>query len=85
MPKVTVYTTQYCPYCVLAKELLKRKGVPFEEIDVGQDDELRAEVVRKSGRRTVPQVFIGEQSIGGFEELRALEDEGELEGLLGHS
>ena len=82
MAKVIMYTTQYCPYCVRAKALLKSKGVDFEEIDVGGDDELRARVVEESGRRTVPQIFIDGKSIGGFEELYALEQEGELDRLL---
>jgi glutaredoxin 3 len=62
--------------------LLKAKGIPFQEIDVAKDQELRQEVVRRSGRRTVPQIFIGEESIGGFTELRALDTSGELESKL---
>lgn len=82
MASIKVYTTAYCPYCVRAKELLTRKGVPFEEIDVGNDDQLRDQVVRESGRRTVPQIFIDGRPIGGFDELRALDDQGELDVLL---
>ncbi len=82
MTTVKVYTTSYCPYCVRAKQLLSRKGVPFEEIDLGSDDALRERIVRESGRRTVPQIFIDGQPIGGFEELRELEDKGELDVLL---
>ena len=85
MPNVKVYTTAYCPYCVRAKALLKHKNVPFEEIDVGHDDELRERVVRESGRRTVPQIFIDGKSIGGFDELKALDDEGQLDHLLGRA
>ena len=77
-----MYTTAYCPYCVRAKQLLTRKGVAFEEIDVGNDDQLREQVVRETGRRTVPQIFIDGKPIGGFEELRALDDQGELDTLL---
>jgi len=77
-----MYTTAYCPYCVRAKQLLTRKGVAFEEIDVGNDDQLREQVVRETGRRTVPQIFIDGKPIGGFEELRALDDQGELDALL---
>jgi len=82
MTKVVVYTTQYCPYCVQAKTLLRHKGVPFDEIDVGGDDELRTKMIEASGRRTVPQIFINDQPIGGFEELRSLEEQGELDRLL---
>jgi glutaredoxin 3 len=82
MTKVVVYTTQYCPYCVQAKALLKHKGVAFEEVDVGEDDVLRARVVELSGRRTVPQIFIDDKPIGGYDELRALDDQGELDRLL---
>ncbi len=83
MSVVKVYTTAYCPYCVRAKALLKHKNVAFEEIDVGEDDELREWVVRESGRRTVPQVVIDGQWIGGFDELRALDDDGQLDVMLG--
>lgn len=82
MAKVIVYTTEYCPYCVRAKTLLKHKGVAFEEINVGDDDTLRDKMVEESGRRTVPQIFINDKPIGGFDELYALEQEGELDRLL---
>jgi len=82
MTKVVVYTTQYCPYCMQAKSLLKHKGVAFEEVDVGEDDALRARVVELSGRRTVPQIFIDDKPIGGYDELRTLDDQGELDRLL---
>jgi glutaredoxin 3 len=82
MANVKVYTTSYCPYCVRAKQLLTRKGVPFEEIDVGNDDALRERIVHQSGRRTVPQIFIDDRAIGGFDELRDLDDKGELDVLL---
>jgi glutaredoxin 3 len=62
--------------------LLKAKGIPFQEIDVTKDQALRQEVIRRTGRRTVPQIFIGEESIGGFTELRALDVRGELEEKL---
>jgi glutaredoxin 3 len=83
MKPVVVYTTDYCGYCVAAKSLLKAKNIPFQEIDVTKDQALRQEVMRRSGRRTVPQIFIGEESIGGFTELRALEQSGELQEKLG--
>ena len=82
MPKVVVYTSQFCPYCVRAKLLLKRKGVSFEEIDVGEDEAARTKMIRESGRRTVPQIFIDAKPIGGFDELRSLDAEGELDRLL---
>jgi glutaredoxin 3 len=81
--KVEVYTTTACPYCVRAKALLKHKGVPFTEIDVTDDDELRQKMVEMAGgRRTVPEIFIDGKIIGGYDELRALEDEGGLDPLL---
>lgn len=83
MARVVMYTTQFCPFCVRAKALLKHKGVSFDEIDVSSDDALRERMVEMAGgRRTVPQVFINDQSIGGFEELRALDEHGELDRLL---
>jgi glutaredoxin 3 len=83
MAKVVVYTTEYCSYCVRAKALLRHKGVAFEEIDVGTDEALREKMVEASGRRTVPQIFINGTPIGGFEELRSLDEQGELDRLLG--
>ncbi len=81
--KVEVYTTEYCPYCVRAKALLKSKGVQFEEIDVTDDAALRQRMVELSGgRRTVPEIFINGKIVGGYEELKALEDAGELDPLL---
>ena len=82
MAKVILYTTQYCPYCVQAKALLRHKGVSFEEIDVSEDEALRVEMIEASGRRTVPQIFINDAAVGGFEELRALDEDGELDRLL---
>jgi len=82
MLKVTIYTTLACPYCVQAKRLLTHKGVAYTEIDVTADPVLRQEMIQASGRRTVPQIFIGEQSIGGFDELYALEQDGELDVML---
>ena len=83
MAKVEVYTTTFCPFCVRAKSLLKSKGVPFVEIDVTDDAELRQKMVEMSGgRRTVPEIFINGKIIGGFDELKALNDKGELDPLL---
>lgn len=81
MPKITVYTTRFCPYCHMAKELLRKKGTTFVEIDVSQR-ELRAEMCAKAGRHTVPQIWIGERHIGGCDDLYALDREGKLDLLL---
>jgi len=81
MPRVEVYTTPMCPYCVAAKRLLDERRIPYSEVDVAADAVLRAAVVERSGRRTVPQIFIDGQSIGGFEELRDLDAAGELDAL----
>jgi glutaredoxin 3 len=78
MKRVLVYSTQICPYCVRAKHLLKSRGIAFEEIDVSGDAEARARLVEMTGRRTVPQIFIGEEAIGGFDDLAALDRKGEL-------
>jgi glutaredoxin 3 len=80
--KVTVYTTTYCPYCVRAKALLTRKGVAYEEIPVEGNDQLRSWLVEQSGQRTVPQVFVGDRSLGGFSDLEALDQEGKLDPIL---
>lgn len=83
MPPVTVYTTSYCPYCVRAKELLTRKGVAYTEVNV-EDDTVRAAMIAKAGgRRTVPQIFIGETHVGGFDDLSALDKAGKLDEMLG--
>ncbi len=82
MKTVTVYTTLFCPYCTAAKSLLTKKGVPFEEIDATGNPDLRQEIMERSGQHTVPQIFIGEQSVGGFSELNELEMCGELDELL---
>ncbi|MBX3023363.1 glutaredoxin 3 [bacterium] len=79
---VRIYTSVSCPYCVQAKRLLDRKGVAYEEIDVTGDAARRAEMIEASGRRTVPQIFIDQQAIGGFDELYELEQGGHLDGLL---
>jgi GrxC family glutaredoxin len=83
MARVEVYTTQYCSYCRQAKRLLAERAIAYEEIDVGGDDEIRADVMQRSGRYTVPQIFIDGRSIGGYEELAALDASGELATLVG--
>ena len=79
---VRVYSTLICPYCIRAKALLKAKGIPYENIDVTGDAAMRRWLVEQTGRRTVPQIFIGEEPIGGFDELRALDQTGELDRKL---
>jgi glutaredoxin 3 len=80
---ITVYTTKFCPYCHMAKELLRKKGVIFEEIDVSCCRELRVEMSQKAGgRSTVPQIWIGGTHVGGCDDLYTLEREGKLDVLL---
>ncbi len=83
MPRVLMYCTEVCPYCVLAERLLRAKGVTdIEKIRVDLQPELRAEMMQKTGRRTVPQIYIGERHVGGYDDLAALEHSGELSRLL---
>ena len=79
---VVIYTSALCGYCAMAKHLLQDKGVAYEEIPVDMDVSRRAEMEQRSGRRTVPQIFIGEQHIGGYDDLAALERAGKLDALL---
>jgi glutaredoxin 3 len=81
--KIVMYTTQWCPYCRNAKALLARKGQKFEEIDVEAEPARRREMVERSGRTSVPQIWIGERHVGGCDDLVALERSGELDALLG--
>ncbi len=82
MAKVVVYTTTYCPFCDMAKALLSKKGVAFDNVDVTGDDARRVWLAQTSGQRTVPQIFINDRPVGGFQELAALNREGELDRLL---
>jgi glutaredoxin 3 len=83
MPKITVYTTLWCPYCLMAKRLLTKKGAAFKEIDVSGDWAARDRLTEKAGgRTTVPQIWIGETHVGGSDELHALERAGKLDALL---
>jgi len=82
MAAVTIYTTRVCGYCIAAKRLMKDRGIAYEEIDVSGDDEKRAWLVQETGRRTVPQIFIGGRSIGGYEELAKLDRDGELDAMV---
>jgi glutaredoxin 3 len=82
MPKVQIYTTQWCPYCHAAKSLLDHKGVAYEEVDA-QDPETRMAMIQRAhGRRTVPQIFVGDRHVGGYDEIAALERGGKLDPLL---
>ncbi len=83
MKPVKIYTARYCGYCVRAKELLRARGVLYEGVDVTADDEARERLVEISGgRRTVPQIFIGSQSVGGYSDLARLDAEGKLDRML---
>ena len=82
-PNIVMYTTAYCPYCNNAERLLTSKGVlKIDKIRIDLQPELRAEMMQKTGRRTVPQIYIDDQHIGGFDELRALDLAGKLDPLL---
>lgn len=83
MSRVLIYTTRYCPYCSAAKALLRSKSVAYAEVDVTDDPARRAEMERLSARRTVPQIFIDDQPIGGYDDARRLDERGELDRLLG--
>ncbi len=83
--EVVLYTTPVCPYCVMAKKLLQRKGIAYREVDVSRDPALRQDIMARSGRRTVPQIWIGEYHVGGFDDLYALDRAGRLDALLAGS
>jgi glutaredoxin 3 len=83
MPEITIYTTALCPYCAMAKGLLKKKSAVFTEIDVGSDSAKRAAMrERANGRNSVPQIFIGATHVGGCDDIHALEQQGRLDALL---
>ncbi|WP_444926226.1 glutaredoxin 3 [Microbulbifer sp. TRSA002] len=82
MQNVVIYTTRFCPYCIRAKQLLDSKGVAYREIPVDNNPGLRAEMADKAGRRSVPQIWIGDKHVGGCDELMALERGGRLDKLL---
>ncbi|RKG95202.1 MULTISPECIES: glutaredoxin 3 [Corallococcus] len=83
MKPVKIYTTTYCGFCVRAKDLLKRKGVDYTEVDVTGDDDARAKLVEMSGgQRTVPQIFIGDTHVGGYSDLAQLDKEKRLDPML---
>ncbi len=81
-PTVTVYGNSMCPYCGAARMLLTKKAVPFEDVSVSSDPDAFAKMQELSGSRKVPQIFIGDTHIGGFDELQALERSGKLDGML---
>ncbi len=81
--KVEIYSTAYCPYCTRARMLLDSKGVPYTEIRIDQDLSLRSEMEQRSNRTSVPQIFIGNKHIGGFDDLAELEFGAELDQMLG--
>lgn len=81
--RIEIFTTRSCPFCHRAKALLAEKGVAYEETDVGADPALRAAMMQRAGgRRTVPQIFIGQRHVGGFDDLYALDRAGKLDPLL---
>ena len=83
MKKVVIYTGPMCNFCAAAKHLLNKKKISYEEIDIGYDEKKREEMLKKSnGMKTIPQIFIEEKHIGGYVELKALENKGELDTLL---
>ena len=82
MANVTIYSSNYCPFCTHAKRLLQNKQADFDEINVDGNHALRQEMKEKSGRHTVPQIWIGERHVGGCDDLFALESAGELDALL---
>ena len=84
-PHVVVYSTAMCPYCVRARFLLQSKGVSFEEIRVDMDRDKMTEMMQRSNRRTVPQIFIDNFHVGGYDDMAALDAQGKLDGLLGLS
>jgi glutaredoxin 3 len=82
-PRVTIYTSGFCPYCERARALLERKGVAWTEIDLEAEPARRAELMARGGARSVPQIFIGDRHVGGWDELYALDRAGQLDALLG--
>lgn len=82
MKPVRMYTTGVCPFCIMAKRLLTQKGAKIEEVRVDQDTVQRDEMMRVTGRRTVPQIFVGDTHVGGFDDLSAMDRAGRLDPLL---
>ncbi|MCJ7774345.1 MAG: glutaredoxin 3 [Desulfobacterales bacterium] len=83
MKDIVIYSSQHCPYCIMAKELLESKNVDFKELRIDEKFEYARESVKKSGgRKTVPQIFIGDYHVGGYDDLYALDQEGKLDPML---
>ena len=82
MKEVVMYSTPWCPYCIRARNLLQSKGVPFSDIDVSGQPQLRQEMQNRAGAHTVPQIWIGDTHVGGCDELYTLERGGKLDGML---
>ena len=82
MPEILIYTTNICPYCMMAKRLLDKKGASYTEINVDAKPGLREEMMAKTNRRTVPQIYIGDYHVGGFDELYALDQQNKLDDML---
>ncbi|MCL7419356.1 MAG: glutaredoxin 3 [Methylobacter sp.] len=82
MPEILIYTSNLCPYCIMAKRLLDKKGARYTELNVDSQPGLREEMMRKTRRRTVPQIYIGEHHVGGFDDLYALEQQKKLDAML---
>jgi glutaredoxin 3 len=82
MPEVTVYTGSFCGYCLQVTGLLERRGIPYTEVSVEDHPGLREKLLARSGRRTLPQVYVGERYVGGADELKALDASGELSNMI---
>ena len=82
-PHIRIYGTEFCSYCTAARMLLKKKGLDYEDVLISRDDALRAEMEQRSGRQTVPQIFINDQHVGGFDDLHSLDQDGRLDAMLG--
>ena len=82
MAQIDIYTRAFCGYCAAARKLLKKKGVAFNEIDVTMNQTLRREMIERSGRQTVPQIFIDDRHIGGYDDINALDKQGRLDEML---
>lgn len=85
MPAIVMYATQWCGYCAMARRLLEKKGQSWAEIDIDAERGRRDEMISRAGRSSVPQIWIGERHVGGYDDLAALERAGELDALLGRS
>lgn len=82
-PEIVIYSSNYCPFCFRAKSIFQEKSIPFKELVVDMDAPLRQEMMQKSGRHTVPQIWIGDKHVGGCDDLMAIKQSGELDKLLG--